>query len=397
MRIGIDASCWRNNRGFGRFTRELLSAIFAQPRGHQFIVFSDDPEIPDLTRSSVEHVRIEVGRKVIDAAVDSDRRSVGDVLAFTKAAGRKKLDLLFYPAVYSWFPPPLGVPSVVVFHDAIAEHFPDLVFPQRRERTMWNLKCWLAKKTCKRVLTVSQTAKREIVDYLHIPAKKIDVICEGADGVFCKIGAPDQLRAVRDKYGVPRASRMICYVGGFAPHKNLFRLLDAVEIALSEDGCGDLQLVMVGDPGGGGYLSIYKDLQARVGASETLRGHVRFTGYVSDEDLAALFSDSLALALPSLSEGFGLPALEAMACGAPVLAARDGAVMEVAGAAGLAFDPLDAGDMANAIKALATDQSMEQQLRAHAIPETARNTWPRAAELTLDCFESLKGERPCAS
>ena len=397
MRIGIDASCWRNNRGFGRFTRELLSAMFAQPRGHQFVVFSDDPEIPDMTRAAVDHVRIDVGRKVIDAAVDSDRRSVGDVFAFSRAASQQKLDLLFYPAVYSWFPPPPNVPSAVVFHDAIAEHFPDLVFPQQRERAMWNLKCWLAKKTCKRVLTVSQAAKREIVEYLHIPALKIDVICEGADGVFRKIDERQKLLDVRAKFGIPQASRTICYVGGFAPHKNLFRLLDGLETALAAEGCGDLQLIMVGDPSGGGYLSIYEELQRRVGASDRLAGHVRFVGYVSDEELAALFSDSLALALPSLSEGFGLPALEAMACGAPVLAAKDGAVMEVAGAAGLAFDPLDAGDIADAIIKLATNPALEQQLRARAIPETARNTWPRAAELTLSSLESLNGGRSCAS
>jgi glycosyltransferase involved in cell wall biosynthesis len=108
---------------------------------------------------------------------------------------------------------------------------------------------------------------------------------------------------------------------------------------------------------------------------------------VSDRDLAALHSDALALVLPSLSEGFGRPALEAMSCGAPVLAAHDGAVLEVAGAAGLGFDPYKVADMRDAIVRIATDEALRQQLRAAAIPETARNTWPLAAELTIAALE----------
>ena len=178
MRIGIDASCWHNNRGFGRFTRELLSAMLMQPRNHQFLIFSDDDDVEDLEKLGAEIVKIDVGRRVIDAAIAKDQRSIGDILSFTRAAQRQKLDLLFYPAVYSWFPTPPGVPSIVTFNDAIAEHFPDLVFPGARDRVMWNLKCWLAKKSCTKILPVSQSAKSEIINYLKIPAQKIDVICE---------------------------------------------------------------------------------------------------------------------------------------------------------------------------------------------------------------------------
>jgi len=397
MRIGIDASCWHNNRGFGRFTRELLSEMIKQPRDHQFLVFSDDDDVEDLDELGAEIIKINVRRRVIDAAIAKDQRSISDILSFTRAAHQQKLDLLFYPAVYSWFPTPFGVPSVITFHDAIAEHFPDLVFPGARERVMWNLKCWLAKKSCAKILTVSRSAKSEIIEYLKIPSEKIDVICEGADRVFKKIIDAEILRTTREKYELPLQSRLLCYVGGFAPHKNLSRLIDAFEIAIGDPGCSDLQLVMIGEACGGGYNSNYNELMNKVLAQEKLASRVRFIGYVSDEDLAALYSDALALALPSLSEGFGLPALEAMSCGTPVLASHGGAVMEVAGAAGLSFDPFDVADIAKAITTLATDSSLSQKLRKRAIPETERNTWRQAAELTLDSLESYQQGGSCGS
>ncbi len=397
MRIGVDGSCWLNNRGFGRFTRALLPELFASARGHEFVVFTDDADAAYFEKYDIEVVNIAAKRKVIEAAKADDRRSVFDVFAFTQSAGRQRLDLIYYPAVYSWFPPPRNTPSVVTFHDAIAEHYPELVFPRAKERFLWNAKAWLAKKSCNRVLTVSQTAKQEIVDYLGIKPGKIDVICEGADSIFKEIDDQAVLSEARAKYELPPQSRLLIYVGGFAPHKNLLRLLDAFSLAIRSPAAADLHLVMVGDADGGGFHSDYKALTERVQKTANLQGRVHFTGYVCDQDLVALYSDALALVLPSLSEGFGLPALEAMSCGAPILAARDGAVMEVAGAAGYSFNPLDTEDIARAIIAIAGNPALLETLRTHAIPETARNRWPRAAELTLDSLEACYRTATCAS
>jgi len=357
--------------------------MFALDQNNSYVLLSDD-ELPGLsTGANVEVARIGVQRKVTESATASDRRTVGDMLAFRRAARAARLDVLFYPAVYSWFPPPRGLATVVTFHDAIAEHFPELVFPHRRQRLAWNAKTWMARKTAKRILTVSQAAKAEIVQYLSIPPQKIDVICEGAGAIFTPENDATVRLEVRTRLGLKSDGRLLVYVGGFAPHKNLERLLEAFAQAITVKGADDLHLVLTGDPKGGGFHSIYDKLQARIAATPVLTDRVSFTGYVSDPDLAALYSDALALVLPSLSEGFGLPALEAMSCGTPVLAANNGAVMEVAGAAGIGFDALDVGDIARAITTIASDTQIEAALRAHAIPETARNTWPQAAELTI--------------
>jgi glycosyltransferase involved in cell wall biosynthesis len=276
---------------------------------------------------------------------------------------------------------------VVVFHDAIAERFPALVFPSRVARCAWGAKTLLARKMARSVLTVSEAAKREIVAYLGISAERIEVITEGAGEAFRPVASAERRRAVRAEYGIPAEARILIYVGGFAPHKNLERLLEAFARIADAENCRDLWLVMVGDPAGAGFHSNYEQLTARVRATGALHGRVRFTGYVPDEALAALYSDALALVLPSLSEGFGLPALEAMCCGTPVLGARGGAVIEVAGGAGLAFDPLQVGELADTIVTLASRPELAARLGERAIHESRRHGWDRGAELAIAALE----------
>jgi glycosyltransferase involved in cell wall biosynthesis len=272
-----------------------------------------------------------------------------------------------------------------------------LVFPHRRGRLAWGAKTLLARRTARSVLTVSQAAKREIVTYLGIPAARIEVITEGAGAVFAPVADAEVRRAVRAEFGIPAGARLLVYVGGFAPHKNLARLIDAFARLADAEGCRDLALVMAGDPAGGGFHSDYEQLGARVAGAPVLRDKVHFIGYAPDEALAALYSDALALVLPSLSEGFGLPALEAMSCGAPVLAAHDGAVLEVAGQAGFGFDPLDVGEIAAAIAMLATRPDLAERLARHAIPESRRHGWDRGAELTIAALERAAGGARCGS
>lgn len=388
MRIGVDASCWGNNRGFGRFTRELVGEMTRRDAQNDYVLLSDDGLSTEGLGPRAQVVPVRARRRVIDAATAADRRRVGDLLAFRRAAAGAELDLLFFPAVYSWFPPPRGLPNVVTFHDAIAEHFPELVFPHWRQRLAWTAKTWAAKRSATRVLTVSESAKAEIVEYLRIPASRIDVIREGAAPAYAPVADLARRARARAAHGLPPDARLLIYVGGFAPHKNLVRLFEAFDMALVRDGLGDLMLVMVGDPKGGGFHSIHEQLERQMHLSPRLAARVRFPGYVGDDDLAALHSDALALVLPSLSEGFGLPAVEAMSCGAPVLGAAGGAVMEVAGKAGLGFDPLDAGSIADAIERVATDGALRARLRAHAIGEAQRNTWTEAADLTIASLEA---------
>ena len=388
MEIGGDATCWWNRRGFGRFTRELLTAMFAAPRGHRFCLFVDRPPEPGMERPGVRVVRVPVTRPVTAAAVADDRRSVRDVWRFGRAAAAEPLDVMFFPAVYSWFPVPGRVPTAVTLHDAIAEHFPQLIFPDWRGRLFWSGKMRLASRLARRILTVSHAAREEIVRYVGVRPDRIDVICEGADARFRPVADPVRRAAARRAAGLPPDARLLLYVGAVAPHKNLGNLAAGFAEAVQQPGLEDVHLAIVGDPGGDGFHSSHGALVRQVEGDARLRGRVHFTGFVGDDDLAALYSDALATALPSFSEGFGLPVLESMACGTPVLTGDTGAAPEVAGGAGLTFDARDPAAIARQIRRAATDPATWEPLRAAAQARARHYSWERAAELTFASLEA---------
>jgi glycosyltransferase involved in cell wall biosynthesis len=385
MRIGIDATCWWNRRGFGRFTRGLLPAMFAASRGHRYCLFVDQPPDPGMTHNDVRVVQVATSRPVTKSAIADDRRSLRDIRAFSRAVAAEPLDLMFFPAVYSWFPVARRIPTVVTLHDAIAEHFPELIFATRVGRLFWSLKMRLACRRASRVITVSDAAKREIVAYIGLKPERIDVICEGADACFHHVTFGELRAAARRRAGIPLEGRLLIYVGGIAPHKNLSNLLTGfAEIA---ELTPDLHLAIVGDPGGDGFHSNYHEIVSQANADSRSHGRVHFTGYVADNDLAALYSDALALVLPSFSEGFGLPALEALACGTPVLASRAGAVAEVIGAAGLTFDPHQPSEIGQQIYRLASEPRTLEKLRQSAVERARDYSWSKAADLTLTSLE----------
>jgi len=387
MRIGIDASCWWSRRGFGRFTRELLIAMFDESRGHEFYLFVDRPPEPEMQRPGVHVIQVAISQPVTEAAVAEGSRAVRDVWAFTRAVSAQSIDVMYFPAVYSWFPAPFKLPTVVTLHDAIAEHFPALIFPDFKSRMLWSLKMRLARWQADRIMTVSEAAKNEIIEYLHVRPEVIDVVSEAADPCFKP--EPDMVKraAARERAGLPGDARLIVYVGGLAPHKNIPGLLDGLIIAIDKGGIEDVHLALVGDLAGDGFHSHHEELKAIVQADKRLAGRVHFTGYVSDEDLVSLYSDALAVTMPSFSEGFGLPAIEAMACGVPVLASSAGSVPEVVADAGLYFDPYEVEQIAAAIHQIATDADVLTQLRQKASARAAEFTWSRAAQLALACIE----------
>ena len=390
MEIGIDATCWWNNRGFGRFTRELLTALFQLESSHRFTLFVDQPLQALSAFSNVTVVQVPSSRPTTEAAVADSRRSIVDMIRMYRAVASTPLDIMFFPAVYSWYPVPRRLPTMVTVHDAIAEHYPKLIFPKWRNRFFWALKVRLALARSERILTVSHAAKAEIIQYMGARPDDIDVGSAAVTAHFTPVQDSETLLAARTRAGLPAAAPVIVYVGGLAPHKNLDGLLDGFDMAVRSGRIADVQLALVGDFNGGGFLSNAETLQRRVLASETLRDRVHFCGYVSDEDLIALYSSALAAAMPSFSEGFGLPALEAMACAAPVLSSDQGSLPEVVGDAGLYFDPFDTTAIAAAIIEMVENTPLRQRLSENAVAGARQFSWQRAAELALQHLENLR-------
>lgn len=390
MKIGIDGSCWNNQRGFGRFAREVVRALLAAPAGHQFTLFFDHDPPSDIAATGVTVVRVRTQTPVTEAAVASGRRRLSDILAFTLATARHPVDVFFFPAVYSWFPLLPGRRSVVTVHDAIAETFPDLVFPDLRTRRLWQAKVRLALWQSTRVLTVSASAKCAIIKHLRVAATRIDVTTEGpAAGLGPNRNAASVQQALH-AMGLPSAARFLLYVGGIAPHKNVIGFLRGLQLALSSGDLSDLHFVVAGDPAGAGFHSCVDEVRRFVAEDTALRTRVVFAGEVPDALLATLYPAALAVVTPAFAEGFGLPAVEALACGTPVLSSAHGAVPEIIGDAGLLFEPDAPESIAAAIARIASDAPLRNVLSQRALARAAAFSWTKAAALTLQSIERAR-------
>lgn len=391
MNIGIDATCWQNQRGFGRFTRELLIALFTIEKSHRFYLFVDQKPDEALVWPHVEYVHVYPQRPLTESAVNKGSRKIRDMVQFYKAVSNSPIDMMFFPAVYSWFPIPLNLPSIVTLHDAIPEHFPKMVFPDWKSRLFWNIKVKLALWQSNRVLTVSQAAKREIAEYIGIDDSLIDVISEAPNPMFEIINESETRRCFREELKIPLNVKLIVYVGGMAPHKNLHRFLDAFAKAQEQEQevMDNVHLLLVGDYKGAGFHSNYDSLQQRVDKDTYLNSKVHFSGFVSDEQLVLIYNDAMTVTMPSLSEGFGLPAVEAMACGTPILSSNRGSLPEVIGDAGLYFDPYDTDAICCEIIKLSSDEMLRQELSLKAVAQAKTFSWERAAQLTMYYLESF--------
>jgi glycosyltransferase involved in cell wall biosynthesis len=392
MRIGIDGSCLSNRRGFGRFARRLVEAIARRETPHRFLIFVDAPSAQSVTvPEGFERVVVDVGEAPSRAASAQGRRRWRDMIAMGRAVARRGLDVMYFPATYSFFPVWSAGRLVVTMHDTLPMSHPELVFPRLAGRIAWGLKEAAAAHWADRIVTVSEASRRAIQDWLGRPDPRIRVITEGPDPVFGPTADGPESAAVLRRHGLRPGERYLLYVGGLSPHKNLPRLVEAFARASADDA----RLVLTGDVHDVFHTCVptIRDAIGRHG----LVDRVLLTGFVPDEDLVYLYGRAYALMQPSLMEGFGLPAVEAMACGTPVIASWAGSLPEVIGGAGAYFDPTDVDSIVAAIRAFLAQPERRECLAARALERSARFTWDAAARALLACFDELDpAARPLA-
>lgn len=283
-------------------------------------------------------------------------------------------------------PPFRALPSVFTLHDLIFRLYPETHMPLNR----WFLTLMMPRflRRADAVIAVSECTRRDAVRWYRIPEERIHVIYEGVDARF-RPASPEAIAALRLRYPLP--DRFILYVGTIEPRKNLPTLFAAYQRLLER--WPDLGLVVAGKPG---WLTegTFRALRAL-----GLEGRVRFLGYVPDEDLPALYSAATVFAFPSLYEGFGLPPLEAMACGTPVVVSDASSLPEVVGEAGLRVPPDRPGDWAAALAAVLSDESLRAYLREAGLRRAARFHWSEAARRTVEVYEGVlrsRGSTPAA-
>ena len=388
MKIGVDASCWANQRGFGRYTRELLSALVDLDRDNEYVFLIDQHARPLVDfPDGVTPLVVPSRGAATSSAAASGYRPVSDILRMT-AATRGGFDLFFYPAVYSFFPMIPGPKCIVTFHDAIAERHPSLTFPNERARLFWKAKSWLARRQADLVLTVSEYSKQSLIQQWNLDPTRVRAVLEAPSAEFRPVRDTAALTHVLGKFDMRPGAPYFIYVGGISPHKNLSFLIDVFCRVADEPRFSDTRLLLVGDYKEDVFLSSFPAL-SRLVEQRGQGSRVVFAGRVQDADLVHLYCGAAALVFPSLDEGFGLPAVEAMACGTPVVVSRAGALPEVVGDAGLYFDPRDDAELEGVLVRVLDDSDLRRDLSQRSLRRAAEFSWTRTASSLLDIFHQV--------
>ncbi len=366
-RIAIDAHMvGTGETGNETYIRGLSAGLRALDSDHDYLLYTPDPAlIPDAILG--DRIR---ARQVVPG--DNFRR-LG--LAMPRAALRDRLDLLH--ATYI-LPPWLPCKAVVTVHDITFRTHPETF--SLRDRLLLSLAVPRSMRQAARVLTISESSRRDIIRYYRLPAAKVVTVPLAAEESFRPVRDPAQLAAVRARYGLPE--RFVLAVGNLQPRKNLARLIDAIAALRAARG-DDCRLVLVGQP-----FWRHSELDQAV-AAHGLRDVVIATGYVPAEDLPAIYSAATVFAYPSLYEGFGLPPLEAMACGTPVVVGDTSSLPEVVGDAALLVDPRDTGAIAAAIARLLDDPALRERLRQAGFARAAMFSWRETARRTVEVYDTV--------
>lgn len=279
------------------------------------------------------------------------------------------------------------LPRVLTVYDLIPVTRPDFVNEHQSTifRTLLNLidveRDW--------AICISEFTKMEFCEQTGMSPERVIVVPLAAGHVFRPIADPDVIAATRSRYQIPEGQYLLCLAAP-QPRKNLAHLIRSFFRLLDEHDLPDTYLVLSGSKEHGW---MYDEIFAAAETSSKHRSRLIFTGYVGDEDLPALYSGAVAFVFPSLYEGFGLPALEAMACGTPVITSNTTSLPEVTGDAALLVDPIDPDELCEAMSTMLSDQSLREELKAKGLMRAAEFSWKRCAEQTTQVYHLAAGRR----
>lgn len=290
---------------------------------------------------------------------------------------RNKFDL--YHATSYILPYFCTVPCVLTVHDLIALDYPE--FCSNENAAYFGLFLPRSIRKATKIIAVSETVRQDIIRKLHIDADKIEVVHHGVEKIFRKVTCDTALTRVRIKYHLPE--KFMLFVGNLEPKKNLERLIDAY-ITLRKNTSITHKLVIVGQEGWK-FEGIFKKIR-----EAGITGDILCTGYADRNDLPAIYSMAALFVFPSLYEGFGLPVLEAMACGTPVLIADRGALPEIAGTGFPRVDPLSVQDISAKIYGYLTNENLLQSCAQYGIERARLFSWEKAAGKTLEIYDQMK-------
>jgi glycosyltransferase involved in cell wall biosynthesis len=274
--------------------------------------------------------------------------------------------------------PPLAPCAVVAtIHDLSFEHLPETF--KRRSRAQLRLTVRHTARNAAQILTLSEFSRRDLIATYGIEPDRVAVTPPAASSLFKPVTNETELRRIRMTYGIERD--YILALGSIQPRKNLVRLIKAYSSLWRPAEMALPQLVIAGKRG---WL---EEETIRTAEQSPAHADIRFIGYVPDADLPALYSGAFCFAYPSYFEGFGLPVLEAMQCGVPVIAGNRTSLPEVVGNSGLMVDPLDEAEIARALREMIENSDQRAELRVKGLARASQFSWKTTAQLTLEAYE----------
>jgi glycosyltransferase involved in cell wall biosynthesis len=373
VRIGIDATTLKEQlTGVGNYVVQLIRALARTDRTNEYVVFTPSLQAEAL---GVERDGFQV---VWCDFAGRGTRLVWEQVGLPALVRRNRLDVLHSP--HYTMPLMHSACSVVTFPDLTFVLYPKLHQPLKRVFFPAMMR-WSARHA-RRIIAISESTKRDLVQTLGVPGDRISTVLLAADAEY-RPTAPARVAEVCARYGL-RAGEYLLYVGVLEPRKCIDQLIDA--FGRIAPAANSLQLVIAGKRGW-----MYDQIFAQV-AALGLEERVRFPGYVPRADLPALYSGARAFVYPSRYEGFGLPVLEAMSCGTPVVTTNVSSLPEVAGDGALLVDPGDVSGLAAALARVVHDASLRQELSCRGQVRAASFSWERCAKDTVRVYEEAMAE-----
>lgn len=366
MRIGIDCRMigWT---GVGRYTKNLLTNLFTIDFQNEYFLFFLKN---DFEKFVVPNNRI---KKIL---VSGKAYSYGEQTSFLWALKKINPDLVHF----THFSRPIffGGRSVVTIHDLTHLFFPGEKMKSFFKKWAYGLVLSHSCRTAEKIIAVSENTKKDLRKFLGIAPHKIEVIYEGVEANYREVG-PEEIERVRKKYHLTKP--YILYIGVWRVHKNLVGLIKAFGY-LKNKYNPNIDLVVGGKHDSG--TSVFETIK-----KFNLKDNVLLPGFVAEEDLPALYSGAELFVFPSFYEGFGLPILEAMSCGVPVVCSNTSSLPEVAGEAAQYFDPYNPEEMAEAIREVLINKGLAETLRQKGFERVGNFSWHRMAKETLSVYEQV--------
>ncbi|MFH1286929.1 MAG: glycosyltransferase family 1 protein [Candidatus Magasanikbacteria bacterium] len=368
MRIGIDARMIGKGFGIGRYIEQLVLHLENIDTENQYILF--------VNESGVSSKKFGKSFEIVE--VNIPWYTLEEQFKFPGIIKKKKVDLMHFP---HWNVPLFYTdPFVLTIHDLTMFHY-----PRPEATTLGPLKFWFKDKAhrfvlrrgakrAKHIITTSEFVKHDIHKTLGIPEGTMTTVYQ-APFRNTMYGTPNT-KEILDRFGLGRP--YVLYVGAAYPHKNLERLLDAWKIFEGRYG-NQFTLVLAGKED-----IFYKRLKSKIQSPTS----VVFTNFVEDHELSVLYENAELFVFPSLSEGFGLPPLEAMQCCVPVISSNASCLPEVLGEGAFYFDPEDSHYIADVMHVALSDNDLRREIKEKAQEELKRFSWERLAKQTLNIYKS---------